>query len=143
MGNWRVTESDYTFLEDEVRLYPLYEKRLREIEIDLMLATPIRDDNGGGKSNIPGRPVERIVITLFADARIQRLRKIVDAVQFALEELDPEKERFIRFVFWNRDGKNIQRVLKEFNVSQQTYNRWKKAFLMRVGMITGDYRGDL
>jgi RinA family phage transcriptional activator len=143
MSNWNTKNSDYEFIEDEVRLYHLYVKRLDEIETDLILSTPIRDDNGGGKSNLPGRPVERIVISLFEDSRIQRLKKTIEAVKQAYDELPSDKRTFIDYVFWNPAGTDVANVLNEFNISYRTYNRWKRAFLLRVGMITGDYRGNL
>lgn len=142
MANWKVNNSDFNFIAEEISLYHLYVKRLKEIEIDLFLATPLRDENGGGKSNIPGRPVENMVIKLFADSRILRLKRTIEAVEQALGELDDEKRRFVEYVFWTKDGKNIQKVLQEFSVSQQTYNRWKKSFVLRVGLITGDFRGE-
>jgi RinA family phage transcriptional activator len=143
VSNWNTKNSDYEFIEDEVRLYHLYVKRLDEIKTDLILSTPVRDENGGGKSNLPGRPVEQIVISLFADARIARLEKTIKAVKQAYDELTSDKRAFVDYVFWNPAGTDVANVLSEFNISYRTYNRWKRAFLLRVAMQTGDYRGDV
>lgn len=137
---WKVNESDYLFIEEEVKLYPLYKKRLRESVENIIHSTPGRDENGGGKSNIPSRPTEAIVFNLFSDARILKLKRYVDAVEFAYKELDDEKQRFIQELYWTRNSKTKKGICNEFSISTSTYDRWKKGFLLRVGMITGDKR---
>lgn len=138
--NWKVTESDFKYIEDEVRLYPLYKKTLLAAINNLILSTPERDDNGGGKSNLPSRPVENIVFNLYADARIRKLKEYVDAIEQAVHELDDEKKRFIDAVYWSKQHKTITGICEEFSISQATFLRWKKGFLYRVGLITGDKR---
>jgi RinA family phage transcriptional activator len=139
--NWKASDNDYKFIENEVRLFPLYQMQLEEAIQNIILATPQRDENGGGRSNIPGRPVEHTVMNLFDDNRIMRLRRTVNAVNTALDELDEEKRHFIIRTFWKPGNKNMQGICIELNITTATYYRWKKAFLLRVGLMTGDYRG--
>lgn len=140
---WKVSDSDYKYIEDELRLYPFYKRKLDIAILNTILSTPEHDDNGGGKSNLPGRPIENIVIRLFDDARIAKLRRYVEAVEDAFSELDDEKKRFVQAVFWDKPGKTIQVICHDFAISYVTYLRWKKAILLRVGLITGDYRGEI
>jgi RinA family phage transcriptional activator len=137
---WKMTESDYVYIEEEVRLYPLYKKRLREAVGNIIHSTPERDTNGGGKSNGISRPTENIVFNLFSDSRIMKLQRYVDAIEFAYNELDDEKQQFIQELYWNRHTKTKKGICSEFNISISTYDRWKKGFLLRVGLITGDKR---
>jgi len=141
--SWKVTDVDYKIIEREVGLYPLYKKELKDAVNNLILATPVHDDNGGGRSNIPSRPTEKIAMNLFENARIMQLRRYVEAIEFAYNKLDDEKQRFVTFIFWTKHDKNIQGVCKEFHIRYHTYWRWKKAFLLQVGLITGIYRGDI
>lgn len=136
---WKVKESDYVYIEEEVRLYPLYKKRLREAVGNIIHSTPERDTNGGGKNNNISRPTENIVFNLIQDARVTHLQRHVDAIEFAYNELNDEKQRFIQEVFWTRH-KTKKGICKEFNVSVATYDRWKKSFLLRIGLITGTKR---
>lgn len=138
--NWRISDTDFKYIEDEVRLYPLYKKKLHEAVNNIIMATPERDSNGGGKGNLPSRPTENIVFNLYADARIQKLKGYVEAVEQALHELDEEKRLFINAVYWSPQHKTIPALCRDFAISQNTYLRWKKAFLLRVGLITGDKR---
>jgi RinA family phage transcriptional activator len=137
---WKMSESDYEFIVDEVKLYPLYKKRLREAVGNIIHATPERDTNGGGKNNDISRPTENIAFNLIQDARITHLQRHVDAIEFAYNELNVEKQRFVQEVFWTRHTKTKKGICKDFNISTATYDRWKKSFLMRIGLITGSKR---
>lgn len=134
---WNVTEDDYEFLEKEVSLYPLYKKRLREAVEDIIHSTPERDTNGGGRNNMISRPTETIAFSLIQDARIRYLREFINAVEFAYNELEDEKQRFIQEIFWTRTTRHKKAVVKDYAISTTTYDRWKKGFLMRVGLISG------
>lgn len=137
---WKVKESDYTFIEDEVTLYPVYKEKIAEIVHDLSYAVPERDNNGGGKSNLPSRPTENIVFNLLDDLQLRRMKKYVQEVERAINELDDEKRRFVEAVFWREGHKTTQSICMEFSISYDTYRRWKQAFLLRVGLLTGDKR---
>lgn len=139
---WKASSNDYQFIENEVRLYPLYQLQLEEAIRNAILATPQRDENGGGRSNTIGRPVENIVMNLFDDNRIMRLRRTINAVETALNELDDEKQRFMKRTFWKPGSKDVDGICQEFAITSPTFYRWKKAFLLRVGLMTGDYRGN-
>lgn len=134
---WNVTEDDYTFLEKETKLYPLYKKKLREAIDDIIYSTPERDTNGGGRSSEISRPTERIAFNLIEDARIMWLKRFIDCVEFAYNELEEEKQRFIQEIFWTHTTKTKKKICKDFAISTTTYDRWKKGFLLRVGLLTG------
>lgn len=138
---WNVTESDYEFFEDEVKLYPLYKKALREAVENIIHSTPERDTDGGGKSNTISRPTESIAFSLMDDARIMYLRNFINKVEFAYNELDDEKQRFIQEIFWTRSTKTKKKVCQDFAISVTTYDRWKKGFLYRVVSFMGMKRG--
>jgi RinA family phage transcriptional activator len=136
--NWSVSEEDYKYIEKNVRLIPLYRKQLKDYEHDIIFATPERDDGGGGKSNLPSRPVERIVFNLEDNARMKQIRKYIDSVDQAFRELDLEKQHFVKTVFWGSHTKSVQGICDEFHIKPITYIRWKKGFLTRVGLLTGE-----
>jgi RinA family phage transcriptional activator len=136
--SWNVGGVDYKYIERNVRLIPLYRKQLKAFEHDIIFSTPERDDNGGGKSNLPSRPVENIVFNLYENARMKRIREYIDYVDQAYRELDKEKQRFINALFWGNHNMSVQGICTEFNITPVTYLRWKKSFLNRVGLLTGD-----
>ena len=135
---WLMSDSDYRYIHDGIKSVPLFRKEIAEYEKNIILATPTHDDNGGGRSNIPSRPVENMVENLVKDKRMQRLKELVYYTDFALGELDEEKRRFITTVFWG--NKTISGIKEEFHISYHTYRNWKKAFVLRVGKLTGDKR---
>lgn len=137
---WKKSESDFRYIEDDVRLYPYYKKKLLQAVNDIIMATPERDDNGGGKPNTIGRPVEKAVINILDDMRIMRMQTVVDAVEIAFSELDDEKRRLFQNFYWGNGAKSVPIVCDDFGISVSTFNRWQKGFLLRVGRITGAKR---
>lgn len=135
---WKKSDSDFVFIEGEVELYPQYKKRLAEMIDDIIHSTPSFENIGGGKTNIPSRPTENKVYSLLDDIRIKKLRITIDAIEFAYSELDQEKKLFVERLFWNH--LSLTEVCDEFAISPATANRWRRAFLLRVGLLTGDKR---
>lgn len=143
VDSWSMSDRDYIFLLNLVENHHIAKNHLKEMEYDIIYSSPGMDDNGGGRSNIPGRPTERIVSTLEQNILLQRLKAEIYAVDKALAELDAEKRRFVEYVFWGTNRHSVQKIMQEFNIAAITQIRWKKAFLLRVGSLTGYYRGDL
>lgn len=137
--SWKVSESDYKFAEDEVKLYEQYKKELNQLMNEIYYATPLFDNNGGGKSNLPSRPTEQKALSLVDHVRIGHLQRWINAIEHTVHELDDEKERFVKRLFWSK-GTTLESVAIEFNISPSTANRWRRAFLMRVAMLTGSKR---
>lgn len=139
-ARWKAADSDYKFIEDEVRLYPLYTKQLIMAKDDIILATPAFDNNGGGRSNLPSSPTESKALTLIDNARIRHLCFYIEAIEQSYNELDDEKQRFVERLFWSKRSSSLEIVASEFNVSLSTAVRWRRAFLYRVATLTGAKR---
>jgi RinA family phage transcriptional activator len=139
-NNWKVSDSDFDFIQDEVELYPKYKEKIEELINEYAYSVPERDTNGGGRSNLPSRPVENTTYKLMDDIQLQKMRRYVKAVEDVFHSLDLEKQKFIHAYFWRKGPKDIQAICKEFSISQATHLRWKKAFLLQVGLYTGDKR---
>lgn len=122
-------------------LYPEYVQQIKELIAEIAYAVPERDSNGGGRSNLPGRPVEHTMFNLMDHFQLQKMRRYVKAVEDVMHNMDDEKKRFIHALYWRKGSKTIKGICQEFNISQATYLRWRKAFLMQVGLYTGDKRG--
>lgn len=137
---WKVSDSDFRYIEDEVKLYPKYKEKIEELIQSYSYSTPERDSNGGGKSNSPGRPVENTVFNILDDLQLLRMRTYVKEVERAYNELDEEKKRVINAIFWRTGSKGATKICSEFSIGETTYWRWKKAFLLRVGLLTGHKR---
>lgn len=135
--DWKVSDTDYRFIEDEVKLYPLYKKQLQIAIGDIVYSTPSHDDNGGGKSNLPSSPTEMKAMSLVTNARIRHLELFIEAIETSKKELDKEKREFFDRLFWNSQNSSLETVAKEFAISQATASRWKRAYLTRVAYLTG------
>lgn len=137
--SWKVSDSDYKFTEDEVRLYRQYKKELNGLMNNIYYATPLFDNNGGGKSNLPSRPTEGKALSLIDNLRIRHLQLWIEAIEQTVHELDDEKERFVNRLFWSK-GTTLESVAIEFSISLSTANRWRRSFLYRVATLTGTKR---
>lgn len=128
---------DRLFAEGNVRNYKFYELKLEQERRDIISATPIYDNNGGGKTNIPSRPTEKMAMALMENSeKWQERIKYMDAIAFALSELSEGKKRQIHCLYWSGD-KDIQTICTECNISKSTLKRRKDDFLDRVCELVG------
>lgn len=135
---WTVSDEDFKFAEKQVRTYPKLKKQLEDMANDFRLATPVHDDNGGGRSNIPSNPTERTVIAILNDARINHLQTWIDAVEVAFRELDDDKQRFVRQAYWECDSNaSWKEKAIRCSLTYPTLNRWRRGFILRVCQEAG------
>lgn len=137
-----MTKSDFAFVRDEIKMYPEYKRKTERLRNDIILRTPDFDTNGGGRSNLPSKPVEEIVMDLLMieNPRLQKEMKYVNVIDDLLENMTDEMRRFVKMVFWSSEQKSVQAVCDEMAIHASTFNRWKKAFVLKVGRKTGDLR---
>lgn len=135
---WAVSEEEFKLAEKMIREYHTNKRLLDKLVNDIRLATPTFDDNGGGRSNIPSNPTERIVITVLNDARIQYLDMWVTAVEKIFRELDADKQRFVRMAYWENNSRiSWKEQALRCNLTYPTMNRWRKAIVLRLCQIAG------
>lgn len=68
-----------------------------------LLYQPQDTNTGGGKSNLPSRPVENEIIELHKDDKYRNLQATITAVEDVYRNATPEQKAIIEFRYWEKD----------------------------------------
>lgn len=125
-------------VEEEIKNYKAYKLEYEQIKQDILYgASRSNDENvGGGKSNLPTNPIEDRVIAMTISNKLQRINKIIRAVEMVYMGLDNEKQEFMRMFFWDRKY-TIDGVASELYISKRTAYYWKSEIVNLVATHLG------
>lgn len=92
---------------------------------------------GAGKSNLPGRPIEREVIKKLGDRRYNELDNIVSSVEKLLDEADEETYDIIVMAYYDMNTEHYtwEDIADRFYTSKTTILRRRATYLKRLAEI--------
>ena len=86
-----------------------------------------KDENvGGGRSNLPGSPTERIATRLTTHKQLNYLVEIVEAIENVYNALPDDYKKLVRLKYWNKKKQlTWDGIALELNVSKRQAMRWR------------------
>ncbi len=130
----KIPSSVFKHVELELCNYHQTARRYQLRREELMFGSSVADENvGGGKSNLPGNPTERVAIALVMDQRLQVLDNIVTSIEDITSQLPPERMQFVRLKYWSRpqtltwDGLAI-----ELHCSRSVLFKWRRELVFAL-----------
>lgn len=134
----KLKQSTKRHIESEIMDYHKTKQELENVKQDLLYGQfPNNDENvGGGRKNLPTTPVENRVIARLQSKQIRRLETTLSAIESVYENLNPEKQEFLRVCFWERKY-TIVGLASKFNISRRTAIRWKNEIIVLVAKEFG------
>lgn len=121
----------YKHIEQILRDYPYIDQYVHDRKQELLYPhDEFPDKNiGGGRSNVPGTPVEDLIITITDDRRIAALEKNKRVVQECLDCTDQDTEFIIdELYFKKRPTLTTQGVAEKLHSSSSAISRKKLQF---------------
>ncbi len=108
-----------------------YRLKVRKLEL---LDNPIIDNPGGGKSNLPGDPVNREVTLCLTDDYYNNLEKIIRAIEKVYDESDDDVKELCKLNYWEPKLHldTWEKKAKHFYTSKTTLLRVRERFLRRI-----------
>lgn len=93
-----------------------------------------RDENiGGGRSNVPGKPVERMAITIADDRRLTSLERNRQIVDDCLDNTDEETKSIIYELYFKKHRElTISGVAQRLHLNDSTVSRKRTAFFEAI-----------
>lgn len=131
-----------TFKHAEAEWYNYYHTlkeiaRLRE-EIMSPFLDETDDNRGGGKSNIPGKPTERIATRLATNKKLEYLTEIVEAIEQVYNALPDDYKKLVRLKYWNRNKRlTWEGIAGELHVSRRQAMRWRDEIIRATIELIG------
>lgn len=131
-----------TFKHAEAEWYNYYHtlKEIAKLREEIM--SPFRDEVdgniGGGKSNIPGKPTERIATRLATNKKLEYLTEIVEAIEQVYNALPDDYKKLVRLKYWNRNKRlTWEGIAGELHVNRATAMRWRDSIIQATIELLG------
>lgn len=131
-----------TFKHAEAEWYNYYHtlKEIARLREEIM--SPFRDETdeniGGGKSNIPGKPTERIATRLATNKKLGYLTEIVEAIEQVYNALPDDYKKLVRLKYWNKHNKlTWDMIADELHVSRRQAMRWRDEIIRATIELIG------
>lgn len=97
------------------------------------------DENvGGGKSNIPGNPTERIATRLATYKQLQYLEEVVQAIEKVYNACPENYKELIRLRYWSKNQKlTWDGIAERLHVSERQARRWRDEIIYATLDVLG------
>ncbi|EZP77606.1 phage transcriptional regulator, RinA family protein [Parageobacillus genomosp. 1] len=130
-----------TFKHIEAELY-CYHDTLKEIDRlrkDIMFCREEVDENvGGGRSNLPSSPTERIGTILLTHKKLQQLETIANAIQLVFDRVPDEYKRLIQLKYWTKPQRYTwDGIADQLHISKRQAMRWRDEIIYAIAEVLG------
>lgn len=125
----------YKYIEYELYHYEQYKEEI-ELEREKILEESSAPSDGMPKGNITGNPTESKVIKLIESTAMLSMQKIIMAVDNTLKQLSPTHEQIFK-MYYIQKRKDRYKMCDELHISNETFKRYKRAIIVRVGQELG------
>lgn len=125
------------YIEAELRDYNDTLRAIGEDRNELLLSSPVHDNNGG-KSYEVGNPTQARAMQLMTNKRIRRMEQTCKAIENVINALPEDKYRLVELKYWTKPQTLTDvGISRELNVSQRTYYNWKDEIILALGIEMG------
>src|SRR5699024_4387333 len=109
--------------------------RLRE---EIMNPYKEEDKNtGGGQSNIPGSPTERIATRLTTSKQLGYLEEVTYAIEQVYNVLTDDHKKMVRIRYWSNRKNTWEGIASELNISERQARRWRNEIIIATLELLG------
>lgn len=133
-----VRKGTFKHIESELFAYHETKREINQIMQDILHGTTAVENKGGGKSNLPGDPTNRLATALVTHKRLKQLETIANAIEEVYIQLPEEKQKLVKLKYWTRpqtltwDG-----IARTLNVGRATAIRWRNEVVFAVAYTIG------
>ena len=115
-----------------------YKAEVEKIREEIIQATPSRDNIGGGRGNLPGDPVGKMVVALAEERRLKYLAQAVDAISAVYSNLPEAKKELVRLRYWDKPQRYTwEGIALEIKISRRQALRWRNEIIYQIARRLG------
>lgn len=139
IGEFHVERHYLRFVESELKRHPHRKRRLRDLEDDIIRATPEEDLTGMPKGSTPGNPTLNKAISLMRSEERAHLSMMVRRVEDTFTRLSPLQQDIIRLLYF--DGRfTLEGVIEKVHCPRRTFFRQRNGALLAFTLtLVGDH----
>ena len=125
------------YIECELRDYDDTLREIGEERNELILMSPIHDNNGGKSYDI-GNPTEHKAFKLLTNKRIRRMEQTCKAIATVIDALPEEKLKLVELKYWVRpQTRTDEGIAQELCCDRRTLYRWIDGIILSLAKELG------
>lgn len=135
----KLTKPTFKHIEAEWFAYYDTKSEINRIRQHIIHCTDSDDENtGGGKSNLPGAPTERIALRLTMNRKLQHLEEIASAIEKVYSALPEEYKKLVRYRYWSRNERyDWQQIADMLHIGRRTAIRRRDEIIQVTSEVLG------
>ena len=126
-------------IEQELFDYKQTKNIIQEIEEQLALPARAVNETGIYGKGLVSNPTFRGASEMADYALLQNMRKWIQAIDQALEELPSDKKKWVEYRYFHRPRLTAEEAAFRAGVSFATAKRWRRELLSRIAELVGEW----
>lgn len=133
----------FRHVEAELFAYPYRKKEIARLREEILAPFDENPDDptivkGKNSVRMPGDPTGKKAVTLASHAKLVHLERVTDAIEEVYNRLPDEKRELIQLKYWTQPQTlTTIGICEKLGISERTYRRWRKQFVLEVAEILG------
>lgn len=134
----KLSRAAFRHIEAELYSYHDTLKQIDRLRKQIIFSNDNPDENiGGGKSNLPGRPTERIATQLLTDKRLEKLEEMAGAIEYAYNALSDDHRKVIKTKYWSHKRLTWDDVATQLNMHRNTAMKLRRDVIYMIAEKIG------
>ncbi|RKO63245.1 transcriptional regulator [Caldibacillus debilis] len=123
----KIKTATFKHIEAELYAYPDTKKEIARLREEILHGKANDDENiGGGRSNIPGRPTERVATRLVMSKRLRNLEEVAEAIDRVYERLPEGHQKLVKLRYWGKYRRPTwDDIAGKLFISKRQAMRWR------------------
>jgi RinA family phage transcriptional activator len=138
MNEVKIRKGTFQHVESELYAYHDTIREIVRIKNDILHASASHENTGGGRSNLPGDPTGRTATLMVTHRKIEQMERVVEAIEFVVNQLPEEKRKMIQLRYWTRPQTlTWEGIAREIPAHRATVLRWRDEIVMAIANRIG------
>jgi len=135
----KIKKATFKHIEAELHSYRDTLREIDQLRKDIMFCSEHTDENvGGGRSNLPSSPTERIGTTLVTHRRLQQLETIANAIQLVYDRVPDDHKKLIQLKYWTKPQRYTwDGIAEKLHISKRQAMRWRDEIVYTIAEVLG------
>lgn len=137
MDETKLPDHIFRFVEAELYDYPVHKLTLNAAREDIIEEMPAAvGDITGVRGSTMSSPIERKVMRLMTNRRIERLEFMIRVIEDVLSAIPEEERRLVNLKYFDQELTN-QGVARALGMSDSTFHRKRREVIRRFAIRMG------
>lgn len=136
-SDYDVSKATFKHIEAELYKYQNTVSEIKKLRYNIIQASPIDENVGGGRSGFISNPTEATATRLTTHKQLDYLEEIAYAIE-TIYNLSPDNIRkLIKIRYWENRGLSWDGIAYKLNCTKRTAQRWRDRVVYDIAEMLG------